>query len=289
MFNFDLDKLEIFGIEFHCFCNLDCMFCPRNFMKEIPKGKIWIKEEFVDFIIENIIKKAKNLKVIGLSGLNQIIVTKDDVYYLQNFIRKCREINPNFQFKLCTNGATTKYIDYIDVFNLDCDIMHYTLHREQDFWVEDMIAELEKRGIKYNAYINKENNNIEMFEFNNKTVVFKPDYSKLYKADPKDYAKIIKENNYCIIDLNDKEIEGQFKTVCQHNQLRVDFMGNIVPCFYCHSMLGDNLEYGHLELIDGKVVFIENPNRETNRCDTCTITTDGTIDKNLDNYIKISR
>ena len=295
MFNFDLDKVEIFGIEFHSFCNLDCKFCPRYVMNNLPKERIWIKEEYVDFVIENIIKKAKNLKLIGLSGLNQTVITKDDVYYLNNFIKRCKEINSNFKFKICTNGTTTKQIDCIDIFELNFDMAHYTLHRKNDFWVEDLLEELEKRNLNYTIYINKKNNNIEIVEFNNKKITFKPDYSKLDKAELKDYKKIIKENNYGIINLENKydfleKITVPFyKDLCEHNQLRLDYRGYIVPCFSKHSLLGDNLEYGHLEFVNNEVKYIENNNIDNSWCDNCCMTTDGTIEKNYDNYIIINK
>lgn len=287
----NLDNIEIVHFELHSFCNLQCGFCPRVSMN-IDK-RYDLPDEYIEWFIENVIAKSKNLQTIGLNNLNQPILNKNDVLKLNDIICKVKKIKPNVKFKICSNGTTTKNIDCIDILDLNYDICHITRHRKQDFWIDDMIGLLNDRKIKYSAYINPETNNVEMFQFNNKLVVFKPDYVAFDGQPLCDYKQIISDNNFHIVNLDnrydylEKDLVSTWKSICPHNQVRLDCNGHLLPCVCKHSSLAPNSSFGHLENINGEVVYIEHDFIDYSTCDICCYNTEGDTIKNFDKYIKV--
>lgn len=272
---------------------MNCGFCPRISFK--PCLRYDLDEKYINWCIENIILKAKNLKIIGLNNLNQPVLNEKDVDILNSVIYKIKQCKNDIKFKICTNGTITKQINCKDIFDLNFDMCHFTRHRMQDFWVEDMINELDKRHIRYEAFINPETNTFEMFKFNNKTIVFKPDYAKFDGANLCDYKKIISDNKFHIVNLDnrydylEKDLETTWKEICPHNQVRIDCNANLLPCVCKHSSLAPNSSFGHLEIKDNKVVYIEHDFIDYSTCDICCYNTDGDVDKNAEKYIKIER
>lgn len=287
----NLDNIEIVHFELHSFCNLSCGFCPRISMDIDHRYNL--KDEYIDWFIDNVVSKSKNLKIIGLNNLNQPVLNIDDVEKINKLIEKIKQIKPEVKFKICSNGTITKQINYADVFNLNFDICHFTRHRKIDFWVDDMIKELIKRKIKYEAYINPETNNFEMFKFENKIVLFKPDYVKFDGADLCEYKQIIKDNNFHIVNLDnkydylEKDTTSTWKNHCPHNQVRLDCNGHLLPCICKHSLLSKNSSFGHLEIKNDQVIYLEHDYIDYSTCDICCYNTDGDVEKNTNKYIKI--
>lgn len=294
MYNFNLDDINIIQLELHSICDLDCAFCPRQVSMKNIKHK-FLDKKLVDYCIENLVFKAKNLKALKLSGFNNVIINKQMVDKLNLIIDKVKKHNPNIYISLCSAGTQTKNIDFYDVFNLKYDFQIFTLHRKQDFWYNDLIKELERKNIDYSVYYTN-NYDIKAIKFNNKVCIFDHDYSIFDTLPLEDYDKIIKENNYTIYNVNNentfmKKETTSCKNICKKNILKIDFEGYVMPCICSHSLIDNRLSYGKFEINDDNIIYIPNNNRSFEYCEFCQIKflTDGDPVLDLNDYIKVDR
>lgn len=297
MFNFDLFKLDTLALELNSFCNLQCGYCPRV-TYDFPVKKEFMKDNFIDFIIDNIINSS-SLEWIELNGYNQVIYDKSDINKLNKIIKKIKEkSNKDIKFKICTNGSSVKNTNFYDILNLDVDITYFTKHNKEDFWIEDLVYFLKENSIFYTRYIHKENINKEIIIFNNRMYIFMADSSNLTEENKSEWKQLINKNKYSdvgyyIINVGnkckylDKSPITNNKDNCLMNYPMIDYRGYVLPCFARHSLFKDNLEYGHLEEKDGKVIYIKNDNIDWNWCTDCQNDPDCNPGINLDNYVKI--
>lgn len=301
MFNFDLNKIRILGLELNSYCNLTCGYCPR-ITYDFPQIKEYMKNDFIDFITYNIINNSNSIEWIELNGYNQVFTTKEEIDKLNLIIERIKTLsNKNIKFKVCSNGTKTKEMDFYDVLNLNVEVMYFTKHRKNDFWINDLLDYLNKNNIKYNVYIHKEHIDKQIIEFNNKLFVFLSDASELSEENKEHWNKII-ENHTCgdncgcgyrIYNIGNnckylkKSPKTKFLDTCPFDYPLIDYMGYIFPCYTRHHLFKENLEYGHLERIDGKVKYIENKNIDWTWCEDCQNSEDCDPDTNLNKYFKV--
>ncbi len=294
--NINFSNIKIAQIELHNMCNLECPFCPRYLiMNKKIDGLVRIQLKILDFYLDEIIKH-KNIDTLGLSGINQPILTKEDISLTNYIFEKVKSIRPDITIKLCTNGTTTKKLNYADIFDMNYDLQFFSRHTSDTFWVEDLMNELEKRNKKYTVYFNKKYEP-EIIEFDNKKCIFKPDYLLLENVPLENLKDVIKKYNFPIVNVDniawflEKETTS-CKDICKQWILKMDSYGYLLPCNCSHSKYNVNLSYGKFYLENNEIKYEINKNRTFEICEHCQIGfyTDGNTNFGYDNnYIKIER
>ena len=106
-------------IEVSTLCNYKCTFCPYS--TDFNRKKEIMSNELFDTVLNEIIK-IKNINVITLSGMGEILIDKDIIYK----IKKAKDLG--YRVNILTNGSLlTK--DIVDKFiSIKLDSIRLSLH-----------------------------------------------------------------------------------------------------------------------------------------------------------------
>ena len=287
--NIDFDNIEIISMPLHSGCNLMCPYCPRFVMKGLPHERVFTPKDTIDFFIEHVVKKCKNLKVLNMSAINQPIMEIEDVVLHNEMIDRIKSIHPGIKVKICSNMVVTSKYKFEDILKLKCDVIHLSKHKKNELWVDDFIDKIDTMNVSYNIYMNKKTNKIAIVEIDNKKYIFHPNYEEFDGVKLDEYKKIIEKFDYPIVNIHNKmdfinHVSNEGQEHCKMNILKIDFQGYIFPCICSGSLINKDLAYGRI--IDGE--YIETKIRDFTDCNYCQLPkfTDSSIDINLNKYAK---